>query len=165
MAEAGEYALTHAAPNNTELALLTAFIDQRIPHDLLRHRTRMFELLSQNGLIARSIFEQRFLARILSMYAQTMANKGLVGTDGELESASLEIRVGKLNGYPYVAIVSRASKLTVLRGQSRCTKNAAMESFIDTVLLLGKKFKKTVECQRDEYNLSEAERLEELKRK
>jgi hypothetical protein len=63
MAEQAEYALTHEPPNNTELALLIAFIDQQVETDLLRHKTRMFELLHFNGLIARSITEQRFISR------------------------------------------------------------------------------------------------------
>jgi hypothetical protein len=66
MAEAGAYAMTHAPPNDTDLALLIAFIDQRVSAELLKHRDRMFDLLSSNGLIARSITEHRFLSRELS---------------------------------------------------------------------------------------------------
>jgi hypothetical protein len=64
MAEQSEYALTHEPPHNTELALLNAFIDQRVSTDLLRHKSRMFELLHFNGLIARSNTEQRFISRM-----------------------------------------------------------------------------------------------------
>jgi hypothetical protein len=63
MAEQDEYTLTHAPPNNTELALLNAFIDQRVAVDLLQHRSRMFDLLGANGLIARSLDEQQFFSR------------------------------------------------------------------------------------------------------
>jgi hypothetical protein len=65
MAELGAYSMTHAPPNNTELALLNTFIDQRVAIRLLRHKTRMFELLHQNPLIARSVVEHRFLSRML----------------------------------------------------------------------------------------------------
>jgi hypothetical protein len=64
MAEQAEYALTHEPPSDTELALLCAFIDQRVSSDLLCHKTRMFELIRSNGLIARSIMEQRFISRV-----------------------------------------------------------------------------------------------------
>jgi hypothetical protein len=64
MAEQAEYTLTHEPPNNTELALLCAFIDQQVPTDLLRHKTRMLELIRSNGLIARSIMEERFISRM-----------------------------------------------------------------------------------------------------
>ena len=63
MAEIGEYALTHAPPNDTKLALLNAFMDQHVPTELLRHKTRIFDLLRKNGLIARSVIEQQFLSR------------------------------------------------------------------------------------------------------
>jgi len=63
MAESGEYALTHAPPNDAELTLLITFIDQQVHSDLLRHSNRMSELLDANGLIARSITEHHFLAR------------------------------------------------------------------------------------------------------
>lgn len=63
MAEQGEYRMTHEPPNNTELALLNVFIDQRVSTDLLRHKNRMFALLTDNELIARSHAEQRFLSR------------------------------------------------------------------------------------------------------
>jgi hypothetical protein len=66
MAEQGDYSMTHDPPNNTELALLNAYIDQRISGRLLRHKNRMFTLLQANGLIARSNAEQRFLSRELS---------------------------------------------------------------------------------------------------
>jgi hypothetical protein len=64
MAEQAEYPLTHEPPNDAELALLCAFIDQRVSSDLLRHKTRMSELIRSNGLIARSIMEQRFISRM-----------------------------------------------------------------------------------------------------
>jgi hypothetical protein len=64
MAEQAEYTLIHKPPNNTELALLCAFIDQQVPTDLLRHKTRMLELIRSNGLIARSIMEERFISRM-----------------------------------------------------------------------------------------------------
>ncbi|KAF1921548.1 hypothetical protein BDU57DRAFT_489411 [Ampelomyces quisqualis] len=152
MAQRHDYAMTHEAPNNTELALLSAFIDQRVTANLLRHKNRMFALLSANGLIARSNIEQRFIARVLSMYAQTKAASGLVGTNGHLDSGSLEIRDGKLDGKPYVGIVSVASKDVVLRGPTRDTETGAMESFIDTVLLTSKQWQVKIESQRDEYN-------------
>jgi hypothetical protein len=63
MAEQGEYRMTHEPPNDTELALLNAFIEQRVSMDLLRHKSRMFALLTANGLIARSHTEQGFLSR------------------------------------------------------------------------------------------------------
>jgi hypothetical protein len=62
MAEVEEYTLTHAPPNNTELALLSAFIDQRVSTELLQHEAQMFDLVGANELIARSVTEQRFLA-------------------------------------------------------------------------------------------------------
>lgn len=63
MAEHREYGMTHEAPNNTELALLNTFIDEQVEGDLLRHQNRMFDLLTANGLIARSDIEHRFIAR------------------------------------------------------------------------------------------------------
>ena len=63
MAEQGEYRMTHEPPNNTELALLNAFIDQHVSTNLLSHKNRMFALLTANGLIARSNAEQHFLSR------------------------------------------------------------------------------------------------------
>jgi hypothetical protein len=65
MAEQSEYPLTHSPPENTELALLIAYIDQRVPEPELRHKDRMFTLLQANGLIARSNVEQQFLSRKL----------------------------------------------------------------------------------------------------
>jgi hypothetical protein len=64
MAEQPEYDLTHEPPNDTELALLCAFIDQHVPSDLLRHRHRMFNLIRSNGLIARSEMEHGFISRM-----------------------------------------------------------------------------------------------------
>jgi|TARA_R110002003_G_scaffold109_11_gene9197 hypothetical protein len=85
------------------------------------------------------------------MFAQTKASTGAVGVDGQLDSATLDIRDGKLNGKPYVAIVSLASKDVVLRGQTRDTATEAMESFIDEVLLTAKRFKIKIERQREEF--------------
>jgi len=99
----------------------------------------------------------------LSIYAQQQASSKRVSTNGDLESARLEICGGKLNGYHYVAIVDKASKHALLRGRTRNTASEAMESFIDTVLLTGRRFKKTIERQRDEHN--EAVRLGKLKSK
>ena len=63
MAEHREYAMTHEAPNDTELALLNIFIDQQVEGDLLRHQNYMFDLLAANDLIARSDIEHSFIAR------------------------------------------------------------------------------------------------------
>jgi hypothetical protein len=63
MAEHREYAMTHEAPNDTELALLNVFIDQQVEGDLLRHQNRMFDLLAASGLIVRSNIEHSFIAR------------------------------------------------------------------------------------------------------
>jgi hypothetical protein len=92
------------------------------------------------------------------MYAQTKASSGAVGTTGPLVSDSLQIRDGKLNGKPYVAIVSIASKYVVLRGKTRDTKSEAMESFIDTVLLTSQQWKEKIEHQREQYNEEVARR-------
>ncbi|KAH7083813.1 hypothetical protein FB567DRAFT_92406 [Paraphoma chrysanthemicola] len=151
MAETGEYAMTHAPPDNTELALLNAFVDQRVSAELLKHKTHMFDLISANGLIARSVSELQFLSRVLSMYAETKASTGAVGVNGQLDTISLDIRIGILDGKPYVAIVSLASRDVVLRGHTRETGTEAMESFIDAVLLTGQRFKEKIERQREKY--------------
>jgi hypothetical protein len=75
MAKQGEYALTHQPSNNTELVLLNAFVDQQVSDNLLRHKMGMFELLQSNGLIARSIGEQRFLSR--KTYHRELRTPGL----------------------------------------------------------------------------------------
>jgi hypothetical protein len=92
------------------------------------------------------------------MYAQTKASSGTAGIDGQLVSSSLEIRGGKLNGKPYVAIVSIVSKNVVLRGPTRDTKNEAMESFIDKVLQTSVQWKETIELQRAQYKAAMARR-------
>ncbi|KAH7384136.1 hypothetical protein DE146DRAFT_681213 [Phaeosphaeria sp. MPI-PUGE-AT-0046c] len=152
MAEQGEYRMTHEPPNSTELMLLNAFIDQRVSTDLLRHKSRMFALLAANGLIARSNPEQRFLSRILSMYAQTKAFSGAVGFNGQIESKDLVIGDGMLNEKPFVALMVSPSKNVILRGPTRDTDTQAMESFIDTVLLTGTQWRKKIETQRHEHN-------------
>jgi hypothetical protein len=93
------------------------------------------------------------------MYAQTMANAKMVGTDGWLDTSSLDIRAGELQGYPYVAIVSLASKQAILRGRTRNTKSEAVESFIDAVLLTAEQWRRKIESQREQY--IEASRTEE----
>jgi hypothetical protein len=92
------------------------------------------------------------------MYAQTKASSGTAGIDGQLVSSSLEIRGGKLNGKPYVAIVSIVSKNVVLRGPTRDTKNEALESFIDKVLQTSVQWKETIELQRTQYKAAMARR-------
>jgi hypothetical protein len=91
------------------------------------------------------------------MYAQTMVTTGSIG---HLDSSSLNIRKGSHTGCPYFAIVSTADNLTILRGKSRNTSNGAMESFIDTVLLTGERFRGTIARQRQEW-LDGLERDEE----
>jgi hypothetical protein len=88
------------------------------------------------------------------MYAQTKASSGTAGIYGQLVSSSLEIRGGKLNGKPYVAIVSILSKNVVLRGPTRDTKNEAMESFIDKVLRTSVQWKETIELQHAQYSVA-----------
>jgi hypothetical protein len=92
------------------------------------------------------------------MYAQTKASSETTGIDGQLVSSSLEIRGGKLDGKPYVAIASIVSKNVVLRGPTRDTKTEAMESFIDKVLRTSVRWKETIERQRTEYNAAMARR-------
>jgi hypothetical protein len=92
------------------------------------------------------------------MYAQTKASSGTAGIDGQLVSSSLEIRGGKLNGKPYVAIVSIVSKNVVLRGPTRDTKNEALESFIDKVLQTSVQWKETIELQRAQHKAAMARR-------
>lgn len=88
---------------------------------------------------------------VLSMYAQTKAVSGKVGTNGYLDTDSLQIRDGKLNGKPYFGVVSILSNDVVLRGPTRDTETGAMESFIDMVLLISKQWQTKIESQRDEY--------------
>ncbi|KAH7067427.1 hypothetical protein BKA63DRAFT_607290 [Paraphoma chrysanthemicola] len=152
--------MTHGPPVNTGLALLSAFIDQRISAELLKHKTHMFDLLSANGLIARSVVELQFLSRVLSMYAEIKASTGAFGVSGQLDTINLDIRGGTLDGYPYVAIVSHASREVVLRGHTRETGTEAMESFIDAVLLTAQRFKEKIERQRKEY-MTEIEQTED----
>jgi membrane-bound metal-dependent hydrolase YbcI (DUF457 family) len=71
MTEQDGHAMTHEPPDNTKLALLNAFIDQRVSADLVCHKNRMFDLLKSNGLIARSIAEQRFMSRTSSHFTFT----------------------------------------------------------------------------------------------
>jgi hypothetical protein len=85
------------------------------------------------------------------MYAETKLSVGKIGQDGKLDTNSLEIGYGKLNEKHYAGILCRASDDVVLRGPTRDTKTAAMESFIDLVLLKSREWKAMVTIQRDDH--------------
>ncbi|KAH3974344.1 hypothetical protein HBI25_125170 [Parastagonospora nodorum] len=160
MADRSDYPLTHSPPDNTELALLNAYIDQRAPGPKLRHKNRMFTLLQANGMISRSIVEQRFLSRVLSIYAEEKANRGEFGADHQIDTASLDIRCGHVDDKPYYAIATVPANALILRGATRNTKAQAMECFIDTVLLLSASAKKDFEALRDAENARNANNAE-----
>jgi hypothetical protein len=84
------------------------------------------------------------------MYAQTMANSNMVGTDGQLDTASMDIRTGETHGYPHVVIVCVATKDAILRGRTCNTKSEAMESFADAVLLTVEQWGRKIESQRNQ---------------
>lgn len=85
------------------------------------------------------------------MYAQTKLSVGKIGKDGQLDTNSLEIGCGKLNDKFYAGILCRSSSDVVLRGPTRDTKTAAMESFIDLVLLKSREWKNIVTIQRNDH--------------
>jgi hypothetical protein len=87
------------------------------------------------------------------MYAEEKTSTGAFGSNHQLNTASLDIRDGKLHGKPYVGIVSITAKVVILRGGTRDTEAQARECFIDTVLLIGAQRKKKLEAQRDAYNV------------
>lgn len=61
--------MTHAFPNEAELARINKWIDRHVQFDYLQHRHRMDDLLNTQP-IARSIIERLFLARTTQIYTR-----------------------------------------------------------------------------------------------
>ncbi|KAF2126642.1 hypothetical protein P153DRAFT_81706 [Dothidotthia symphoricarpi CBS 119687] len=152
--------MTHAPPDDTEYALLIAWIDQRVATSFLQHQYRITHLLNTQS-IARSVMETRFLSRVLSIYTQNKACQGLVGVDDTVPSSNLQIRCGQVNDRLFVGIMAIGCEHdgVVLRGGCRETFGEALESFVDTVLNTGKTYMEEYKRQREEEG--ELERREE----
>jgi hypothetical protein len=71
---------------------------------------------------------------VLSIYAETRVLQGSAGTDGVLETSSLDISCGTIDARVFVGITANAGTQIILRGDCADTYAEAMEFFIDVVL-------------------------------
>ncbi|KAF9699955.1 hypothetical protein EKO04_001816 [Ascochyta lentis] len=127
--------MTHAPPNDKELASLNKWMDRHVKTSYLQHRHRIGDLLNTQ-MIARSVVEHLFLCRVLSMFAQTKVLQEYTGTslDSVLHTDSLNITHGIIARGCFVGITADHGRRVILRGDCANTYAEAMMLFIDTVL-------------------------------
>ncbi|KAF2627427.1 hypothetical protein BU25DRAFT_411028 [Macroventuria anomochaeta] len=142
--------MTHAPPNDRELAKLNKWIDRHVNFDYLQHRHRIGDLL-HTQMIARSVVEFLFLCRkgerltcregslttspgVLSIYAQTKALHGLAEPGLSLNTDSLNITRGTIDKRIFVGITTNNGRQVVLRGGCAETCAEATVLFIEALL-------------------------------
>lgn len=141
--------MTHAFPDDRELAKINKWIDRHVKFEYLQHRHRMGDLLNTQ-MIARSVVEYLFLCRecytkvrtvrlltstgALSIYAHTKTAQGLAGPDKTLDTDSLDVTFGTINNRIYSGITANSGRQIVLRGECAGTRTEATVRFIEAVL-------------------------------
>ena len=92
------------------------------------------------------------LIGVLSMYTHNQASQGLVGTDGVVDPSDLELRGGFLGSEHCFALTTNSGTEVVLRGAGGGSPTAALESFVDKVLVIGHSYVRQFTKDIEEYN-------------